>query len=725
MKYLFHRFSRILVILALAGTVAGCGGGAQTLSPYEAARQAELQDIKAGRFDSGRMWTFDYPPLDYFEQTYSFRPDNAWMEDARLSSLRMSTGCSASFVSADGLVMTNHHCSRSQLVAIQEEGEDLLDSGFFAPSLADERKVPDVHFDQLMEIRDVTAEIHAVMDAAKTDAERVSARDAKIRAIQEAAEEETEMRAQVVTLYNGGKYSLYIYRRFEDVRMVFAPELQTAHYGGEHDNFTYPRYSLDVAFFRIYDEEGNPYKPQNWFEWSKEGAKEGELVFVIGNPGSTNRLSTPEQLEYFRDVQYPAIFQLINDRMDVLLRYTEAHPDKRQELRTDILSMSNSQKAYMGRLTGLRDDVLMQRRKDFNRQFREQVMSRPELKARYGKVWDDIAKTRRTLRGVSGDLYGLRMNGIGVADHFAKASLLVRYALEMQKKEELRQNAFKGDAFERTMRVVGRPVTTDIAMERLTLERQLHMMRSQLGENDPLVTSLLRGGDPHNVARMMLENSMLMDSVRIAQLIESGPAAILASEDPFIAAARQATPRLEKAVEISREVSAADQVNRTLLGRALFDVYGTDIPPDATFTLRIADGVVKGYEYNGTIAPSNTTFYGMYDRYHSFPGHKDWDLPERWRKPPPSFKLSTPVNFVSTNDIIGGNSGSPMINRNQEVVGLIFDGNIQSLPGDFIFAEDMGNRTVSVHSAGILEAVRHLFKAERVARELETGRISN
>ncbi|MCZ7555493.1 MAG: S46 family peptidase [Bacteroidia bacterium] len=723
MSNLFHRLRALLATLAIAALLGGCGAGTQTLSDYDTARKAELETIKAGRFDGGRMWTFEYPPLDYFGQTYGFRPDNAWMEDARLSSLRMSTGCSASFVSADGLVMTNHHCSRTALVAIQKDGEILLDSGFFAPTLADERKVPNVYFDQLLEIRDVTKDIHAVMDAASTDKDRVAARDAKIKEIQAAAEEETKLRAQVVTLYNGGKYSLYLYRRFNDCRIVFAPELQTAHYGGEHDNFTYPRYSLDVTFFRIYDEEGKPYKPENWFEWSKSGAREDELVFVIGNPGSTNRLSTTEQLEYFRDVQYPAIFELINNRMDVLLNYSEMNPDKRQELRTDILSMSNSQKAYAGRLSGLRDDVLMQRRRDFDKQFKSAVMSRPELKAKYGHVWDEIAETRRKLRSISGDLYGLRMNGIGVADHLAKAGQLVRLATELRKKEDERQDPYKGQTLELTRRAMGKPVSADPALERLTLERQLHVMMKQLGAEDPVVVAALRGRDAKSAAQSMVSGSMLSDSVRLAALIAGAPESIMTSEDPFIVIARMAMPRLEKAIEINNGVSAADQVNRTLLGRALFDVYGTEIPPDATFTLRIADGVVKGYDYNGTKAPAYTTFYGMYDRYKSFPGRHDWELPERWKTPPATMNLATPLNFASTNDIIGGNSGSPMINKNQEVVGLIFDGNIESLPGDFIFAEDRGNRTVSVHSAGIMEAVRHIFKAERVARELELGRI--
>ena len=528
-----------------------------------------------------------------------------------------------------------------------------------------------------------------------------------------------------MTLYNGGKYSLYLYKRFDDVRLVFAPELQVAHYGGEEDNFTYPRYGLDVTFFRVYDDDGKPYQPDHFFNWSKSGAKEGEGVFVIGNPGSTNRLSTTAQLEYYRDVQYPFISNLLNNRMDALLTYTEMFPEKEEEMRTGILSIANGQKAYMGRLSGLRNDVLVQRRRDFDRQFKAEVMKRPELKEKYGHVWDEIAETRMQTRAVANDLYAFRTGGLGVSAFFGKAAQLVNLADQLAKPEEERSEAYVGGKLELTKKAIARPVRTDIDLDRLTLERQLKLMAQMLGKDDPVIQQLLQGRNCVDAARALIDASMLQDSAKLAMIVDAAPGSIETCKDDFVAAARLAMPRYQEATRVARETSARDQVNRTLLGRALFDVYGTKIPPDATFTLRIADGVVQGYEYNGTLAPAHTTFHGMYDRYYSFPGHKSWDIPDRWKNPPAEFDMSTPLDFASTNDIIGGNSGSPMINLNREVVGLIFDGNIESLPGDFIFAEDMGNRTVSVHSSGILEAVRHIFRAERVARELERGSLPN
>ncbi len=720
MNMMLRNALRSVAIVMTIALLSGCGSSGD-MSSYDMAKKAQLDQVRAGKFDSGRMWTFEAAPVDYFQKTYDFHPGQDWFDDVRMSALRMSTGCSASFVSGDGLVMTNHHCARGTLASIQKEGEDLLTTGFFAETLEDERKIPNVYFEQLVEIRDVSKDIHAAMDAAETDEARLEVRDAKIEEIQKAAEAETGNRAQVVTLYHGGRYSLYIYKRFSDVRLVLAPELQIAHFGGDYDNFTYPRYCLDFTFVRLYDEDGKPYKPDHFFNWSKKGAKEGETVFVIGNPGSTNRLSTVDQLAYYRDVQYPYIFNLLNDRMEAMLLYVEKHPEKKHEMKTQILGISNGQKSFMGRLDGLRDDMLMQRRRDFDRQFKAEVMKRPELKEKYGHVWDEIAETREKMRTVAPDLFGLRSGGLGVSLLYAKAASLAAYADQLGKPEEERNPAFKSDKIELALRSLRKPVSFDADMELLTLERQLKSMVRQLGKDDPVVVTLLQGRTCGDAAKALIAGSILADSSKLEALVAEIPGSLTECRDPFVVAAKLAQPRLDAAGDVARETSAKDEVNRTLLGRALFDVYGTDIPPDATFTLRIADGVVKGYPYNGTQAPVNTTFYGLYDRHFSNPGVEEWELPTRWQTPPAGLDLSTPMDFVSTNDIIGGNSGSPMINRDREIVGLIFDGNIESLPGDFIFAEDAGNRTVSVHSSGILEAVRHVFKADRVARELERG----
>ena len=717
---------RTLTRFGIAATVAvvmiGCSASRQTAESYASLRQAALDTIKARPFDGGKMWTFDQPPVDYLRQTYGFNATKEWLDDVRLSALRLASGCSASFISADGLVMTNHHCVRGSLATVQKDGENLLETGFYAAKSGDERKFPNLTLEQLIELKDVTAEINAAMDRETTDDEKVKARRNKITELENASTDQAKnLRAQVVTFYNGGKYALYLYKRYSDLRLVFVPELQAAHFGGEWDNFTYPRYAFDCSFIRVY-EDNKPVRSENYFKWSQSGAKENELVFVIGNPGRTGRLNTTEQLEYFRDVQYPYTFQLLTERMETLDEYAKRHPEKKAGLLTQKLGISNGWKAYLGRLAGLRDDVVMARRRDFDRQFRSRVEADPALKAKYGHIWDEIAESRRTLRGIANESYGLRFSGQGLSELTGRASNFVQYAQEMAKPDSERVDVFRGDRGRRSVAQMSRFSKVDEELDAITLTKQLHLMRDKLGAQDPIVMQALQGQTPEQSAKRLISSTVLNDTAACARFFDD-PSSITTSTDPMISLVRVAWPRIEKVSAVTREISARDQVNAALLGQAQFEVYGSSIPPDATFTLRLADGVVSGYSYNGTKAPPWTTFYGLYDRAHSFPDEDDWKLAPHWRNPPPEFNLSTPCNFSSTNDIIGGNSGSPMINRNREIVGLIFDGNMESLPGDFIFAEDLGNRTVSVHSAGLYEAIRVLYKAERLAKEMRTGKM--
>ncbi len=721
MRALVHK--GIFLLLAVV-SIAGCGS-TQDLTPYEKQKQEALSKIEAGRFDNGRMWTFDYPPMQYFKEQYSFTPDQQWMDDVRMSALRFATYCSASFVSEDGLVMTNHHCGRESVEGVSKENENLTQNGFIAMNLEDERKVDGLFVEQLVEIRDVTGDINAAMDAVKGDDEKLKARDAKIEELETKIGEETGNRCQLVTFFNGGKYSAYVYKRYDDVRLVFSPELSLGFFGGDDDNFTYPRYTLDCNFFRVYDADGKPLKTKHFYKWSANGPNPGELVFTVGNPGSTSRLSTTAQLEFNRDVQFPWVSGMLDDYVDVLKTYIKMRPEKKDEMINQVFSMANGQKAYKGQLEGLRNDVLMQRRKDFDAKFRAAVENNPKLNDKYGHLWNEIAENRAKVRDVAPDLLGLRFEVLGGPEFLTQALSFARAVDEMDKPEEERGKGYKGDALKLTMRSLGKAKKPDMVMEKLTLTKKLAAMQRWLGNDDPIVEFALKGQTPEQAADRLLRETMLSDSVRFAAFASGFPESIRSSEDPFIVIARMAFPRRAAAQKVSAEVSAQDEVNNSLLGRALFEIYGTSIPPDATFTLRISDGVVEGNEYNGTKAPAFTTFYGMYDRHYSFPTDEQWALPERWLKPSPEFKMNTPLNFVSTNDIIGGNSGSPLINKNKEVVGLAFDGNIESLPGEFIFAPELGNRTVSVHSAGMIEAIHNIYKLPRLSKELRAGRMAN
>ncbi|MAT39128.1 MAG: peptidase S46 [Ectothiorhodospiraceae bacterium] len=716
------KIQALILLLPVLFIACSSSRDASQVDSYQAQRQAQLEDVKAGRFDGGKMWTFDYPPKEYFKEAYGFDLTDEWLKHVRMSSLRFATYCSASFVSADGLVMTNHHCGRDAVTEVSKEGEDLPNVGYAAYTLEQERQVPGLFVEQLNEIRDVTPEIHAAMDMATTDERKIAVRDSLTALIEKTVGEETGMRCQVVSFFNGGKFSAYIYKRFEDVRLVFSPELELGFFGGDPDNFTYPRYTLDCNFFRVYGEDGKPLKTDYYFPFSDEGALPDMPVFVTGNPGSTSRLSTVAQLEYQRDVYFPYITRLLDDRVEVMNKYVEMHPEVKDEMQNDIFSMMNSQKALRGQYEGLLNDVLMARRRDFDRQFRSSVNADPVLKAKYGKVWDQIAQDRALLRSVIKEYYLLRPGGLGVSSALSKAHQLVAMAQEFMKPEEEMNENLRGKDPVQTMNMAI-SAGVDMDMDLMTLEKQLALSRDMLGASDPFVTTGLKSRTPAQAADALLKNSVVTDSVKLDALISKGPEGILNSDDPLIEMAIIARPRFENASEVLQSVQARDEVNRALLGRAQFEVYGTDIPPDATFTLRLADGVVKGYEYNGTIAPPITTYFGLYNRHYSHIGRDEWDLPDVWKNPPEEFDLSTPLNFVSTNDIIGGNSGSPVINKEREVVGLVFDGNIESLPGEFIFAEDLGNRTVSVHSEAMVESIKWIYKIDRLAYELENGKM--
>jgi len=723
---MLKRFKNLsILLLVLLPLIVGC-------STYQATKPSYLSyldTVKAGQFDTGKMWTFDYPPVDYFAKTYNFTPSNDWFEKARLSALRLPN-CSASFVSEDGLVMTNHHCARGALDAVNREGENLPETGFYATTLEEERKVPNLYVDQLVLIEDVTEEVQKAFESGKTDEEKVANRDRKIREIQERyyknfkeSNPKDSMVFSVVTFYNGGKYSLYGYKRYTDVRLVYAPETIVAYFGGDPDNFTYPRYNLDVSFLRVY-EDGKPVKTKYYFPFSKTGIKEGDPVFVIGNPGRTNRLLTVSQLEFFRDMTYPYTLSTLDNLVKIYSDFLAKHPEKKLKYQTRLFSFSNSQKAYTGRLAGLRDPYLMARKADFERKFKEAVLNNPQLKAKYGNLWDEIAKYQVEKTKLFPEVQAYNFSGPARSVYFRIANELVEFAQQMKLPEEKRAENYKGDRLKATKARIY-PSEIEPELEKAILVYQLNYMKSVFGDKNQAFNELLNGKSPEQAVEDLLKATILTDKDKVMALLDGDPDKILNSGDPFIAFVVKTRTRAKEVADRYQAVSAKESAKLQLLGRAIFDVYGTSIPPDATFTLRIADGVVKSYEYNGTIAPPITTFYGLYDRHYSFKDteRRDWDLPDRWKNPPAGFDLSTPLNFVATNDIIGGNSGSPVVNKNLEVVGLIFDGNIESLPGDFIYVDEK-NRAVAVHAQGIIEALKHIYKADRIVKELESGKIA-
>ena len=660
----------------------------------------------------GTMWTFDAPPLDYWKARYGFSPDQAWLDHVRLASVRLPI-CSSSFVSSEGLVMTNHHCGRACITAVSPPDTSYQRTGFVARTVSEEKKCPGLYVDQLVAIGDVTQEIRARVTA-PTAGQQVAQRDAAIQAIQDECQQQSGNVCQVVTFYQGGRYSLYQYKRYSDVRLVMAPEEEISFYGGDPDNFTYPRYDLDLTLLRVYENDA-PMKTKDFLKWSAAGAKEGDLVFVIGNPGSTGRLLTVAQMEYLRDVTYPAQLAQLKRTIGIYQEVMSRSEDARRQWENQLFYAQNSFKAITGYQAGLLDTAIMARKRTFERDFRARVNRDPKLRARYGDAWTRIAEALRQERTVAAKS---RYYGFGGSQLLALAGIIVRVPEQGALPDSARLPAYRGEGLDNARRVVGGDVPIDKDLEKLTLAAQLTAAKQDLPASDPYLAALLQGRSPEVAAEALVEQTTLADPAARKALLDGGAAAVRASTDPMIVAARRIAP-LSRAVamRVDRLESTAS-ANAERIGQALFAAYGTSLPPDATFTLRISDGVVRGYPMNGTKAPYKTSFYGLYGRAADFDDQPPFRIPQRWEAARDRLDLSTPFDFVMTNDIIGGNSGSPVINRDGEVVGLIFDGNIEQLPNRFIYTDAVA-RSVAVHSRAITEALRKVYDAGRIADELE------
>ncbi len=691
---------------------------APTAAGSAASGMSGLDTVRAGRFDNGKMWTFEYPPLGYFAEAYGFQPDAAWFEKARLASLRIQ-GCSASFVSPNGLVATNHHCARGSVTQVSQPGENLLDNGFYAPSIDEERSARQTA-DQLIEIIDVTAEVHAALEG-KADAELAEARgqvqqELTSRIAAEHGGAEAGIIVQLIELWDGAKYSAYVFRRYTDVRLVAAPELQLGFFGGDSDNFTYPRYALDFSFYRIYDEDGNPLQTDNYFKWSRDGVEAGDAIFVIGNPGGSSRLQTVAQLEWRATYWEKAILDLFRSRANILQSFYEQQPEEAEQLniRNRIFGMRNSEKLFDGRWKGLHNPEYMARRKDSERQFREAIDSEPALAAEYGTLIDQMADIQRQ-RMQYGDDFGAFL-AFGSTNWDAAALARANRAFQYMTASQAGAPADSLAQLEQSFSRVG---DQPASLQRDLLAARLTQFELHLGADSEIGHSILQGRSPVETADAILAHSVLADSARAAAAFETG---VLTMEDPAIQVVSAINDRMTSYQAAFQRFAQQEASIASQLGRARFAVYETTFPPDATFSLRIADGRVMGYEYNGTLAPVYTTFYGLYDRYYSFGPGTEWELPARWLSPPSSFDLSTPLNFIGTSDTLGGNSGSPVINTDLEIVGLLFDGNIEGLPGDFIYDPKV-NRSIAVDVRGVLEALDEIYDADRIVLELTTGEL--
>ena len=665
------------------------------------------------------MWTFDNPPARLLQERYGFTPTQQWLDNVRLASVRFNDGGSGSFVSPHGLALTNHHVALGQLQKVSTPQKDYVNDGFYARTEAEEMKCPDLELNVLESMENVTARVTGVVKPGMSDKDAFDARKAEIAKIEKESLDSTGLRSDAVSLYQGGEYWLYRYKKYTDVRLVFAPEEQTAFFGGDPDNFTYPRYDIDMALFRAY-ENGKPADTPHYLKWNAKGPSQGDLVFVSGNPGSTSRLDTMAQIEMTRDCFLPVTLQILNERLAVLEKYSALGQEQARQALNMIFGIQNSLKAFKGQYAGLQDKALIEKKQKEEADFRAKVDANPEWKQAYGSAWDEIAQAEKLFMG---RYKQVRFRGIGGSREANLALTIVEYVAEVQKPDGKRLEGFHDSELDSLKFRLFSPAPVYPQMEEVLLADSLSRSLRELAPDDPYVKAVLGGRQPEEVAHELISGTKMGDAAFRKSLVEGGQAAVDASTDPMIVMARKIDPSVREIRKwVEDNVESVETKAGEKIGKARFAVYGKSTYPDATFTLRLSYGTVKGYAMNGTEAPAKTTLYGLYDRSLSFDKKPPFDLmPVYWQRKD-QLDLSTPVNFVCDCDIIGGNSGSPVIDRNGELVGLIFDGNIEGLVGDYVF-NDENNRAVAVDTAVMSEVLRKVYDAGALLDDLE-GRSS-
>ncbi len=679
----------------------------------------------SGFADEG-MWLFNAPPLKRLKEKYHFEPTPQWLEHLQKASVRFNSGGSGSFVSAGGLVITNHHVAADCLQKMGDAQHNYLRDGFYATTPAEEKKCADLELNVLESIEDVTARVNDAVNPAMTTEEAASARNAVIAAIEKESKDKTGLRSDVVTLYQGGAYHLYRYRRYDDVRLVFAPEQQIAFYGGDPDNFEYPRYDLDICLFRVY-QDGKPVKPEHFLKWNSRGPSDGELIFVSGSPGKTDRMLALAELSDMRDRFLPYLLGMFNRREVLELSYSARSMENARKARDDLFGDQNNRKRHNGYLAGLLDPQVwsaLQRREE---QLRSAIARDPRLRAALG-AYERIENAQRELAKIA-PLYNYleierqpsttyRPPRAFAGNLFKYARLLVRALQERTKPNGERLPEFRDSARESLELELfsTEPIYNDYEILRLT--DSLTDFATRFGADDPLVKKVLAGKSPHNRAVELVTGTKLNDVNTRKELYRKDLAALRAARDPMIDLALLID---EPAREARKAYTAQEEMKKQAyaeIAKARFAIEGTAAYPDATFTLRLSYGTVRGYEEDGKHIPAFTDFAGLYQRAAEHDYRPPFDLPKRWLEKKSSLDLATHFNFVSDADIIGGNSGSPVVNKANEFVGIIFDGNIQSLVLDCLYT-DRQARAVSVDSAAIIEALRKVYDANALADELE------
>jgi hypothetical protein len=672
--------------------------------------------VQRSAADEG-MWLMNQLPAGRLKAAHGFEPDADWVEHVQKSCVRFGRGASASFVSPRGLIMTNHHVGSGTIRKLSDAEHDYLKDGYYAATLDRELPCPALHVDVLMAIEDVTDRVNAGVTPQMSPAEALAVRKEAEAAIEKQARETTGFQPQIVVLFGGARYHLYLYKRYTDVRFVMAPEQAIAYFGGDNENFSYPRYDLDVSFFRAY-EDGQPARIEHYLKWSADGAQDGQFVFLAGHPYRTSRLHTLDHLRFLRDVQFPLKLQVYNQREVALMQFIARSDEHRRIGLGDLLGVQNGRKALDWRLRGLLDAGIVQRKAQAERALREAVVADPTRRAAYASAWDEMSQALAAARSFYPAYFVLEDRSWLYGRLYSVARDLVRWAAEREKPDGRRLAEYRDVGLPALKRHLFSPAPIYAELERMRLEDSLTMLSRVLGGDHPAVRTALAGQTPEQRAAQLVAGTRLKDVAYRRQLFEGGSSAIAASDDAMIRFLGDLDPVARKFRErYEDELQSIERAAYARIAKASFAANGNTTYPDASSTLRLSFGTVSGYEENGESIAPLTTLRGAYELAARHSHQAPYLLPKSWMDRKDRLDLGTPFNFVCTADIIGGNSGSPVFNAQAEVVGIVFDGNIQGLVWDYHFDQRQG-RAVGVHSRAIIEALRKVYDAGGLADEL-------
>lgn len=704
---------------ATAPTTAEAWARAALVAPEAAVRSADHVALKGTEL--GTMWTFEAPPLAYWQKTYGFAATPEWLERVRLSSVKIP-GCSASFVSENGLILTNHHCARGCVASNSTPENDYVEKGFYAATREEEKLCAGSYADVVTGIADITPQIRAAEQPGMTNAQIAAATQQAVEQATAACQRDASTICRVVALFKGGQYQLYTYHRYAPIKLVMAPELQSGFFGGDYDNFVYPRYALDFSFLRAYESDGRtPIESPHFFPFDPTGPDDGELIFVTGNPGSTARLITVAQLLYERAFRHPMVVSQMRASQDVIRNQLKTATGQEMiRLREQLFGIENTRKKYEGEVAGLNDTTLVATKIKWEQEFRDQARTTPAAQP-YLDVWDRLYDLQLRKLQMQPVLTAANPGWVG-SDYLMLPANIVAMQRYLAMPEAQRPAQLRGGRLEQFRQQLASPIANPgMAQQRLAAQFRLALM--WLPPNHPLRAMYVPAGQtPEQAAERLVRASHIADPAFRQQLLSGGAAAVQASTDPLVRLAVAMDSLTASLAPEAQAIAAEEQVQNSRLARALFAVYGNQLPPDATSTLRISDGIATGYAYNGTIAPYRTVFHGMFARAAEFDNVEPFNLPPKFADCEATVNMDQPIDFVSTNDITGGNSGSPVIDRQARIIGLAFDGNMEQLPNEYVFRTETGGRTIAVFSGGILEALKSIYRAQTLLNELTGGK---